>query len=324
MVDPEYNLKKTLHILSINSRATTKEIAKEINTTQQNVSNRLTKLTENKYINSFRLFTDPSKFGFTNFCVLLRLKKYSKSILNKITNDLKTYKEITGIEILFGNFDIFLKFTTPNTSYFNKLLREILIKYPREIVNYKILTLIVLYAFPSNYLSQKRPSEKYLISGDREALEIDKTDKQILNLLNDNSRTNFSIIARKLNTTAKTIISRVRNLEKQNIIKGYTINLNHKKLNIKRYYLLFKIDFSDPNFDKEFITFVQNSPNIVEFIKIFGAWDKMLIIETMNEEEFKEILYIIKEKFSERIEDYIFLESEEVKLWKYLPELELD
>lgn len=49
----------------------------------------------------------------------------------------------------------------------------------------------------------------------------------------------------------------------------------------------------------------------------------ILTIETIKEEMFKEILFDIKDKFSDFIKDYEFLESVEIKQQKYIPELEI-
>lgn len=318
-----YTTRKTLHILSNNSRSSTKEIAKNTKTTQQNASFKISKFEEDNLI-SYKLLVDSSKFRFSNYCVFIRLKNYSRAFVNNLTSELKKYKEIICIDFLFGNYDIFLKFAAPNTSHFNKILREILNAHMKDFSDYKILTQIVLYHYPLNFLSKMKYDHKVIISGDREYINIDKTNRKIINTLNSHARTNFVKIANQLNTTSKTVISRIKELEKKGIIKGYSINLNHKKLNLKRYYVQLKYNYLDLDEEKRIINYFNYQPNIIEFIKVFGEWDTILIIETLNYEDFKETIYNLKEKFSNSILDYSFLESEETKLWKYLPELEVD
>lgn len=317
----DYKIKKLLHILTDNSRTSTKELAKEIGTTQQNASYLVSRLIDEKKIKSFKLLVDSSKFGYNNFCVFLRLKKNSKNFLNTLETELKKYKEIIAIDFLFGIFDIFLKFTSFNASHFNKTFKEILGKFSENIINYKILTQIVLYYYPGNYLAKKKYERKMIMSGDREIINVDKLDQDIINILNNDARINFSYIANKLKVTSKTIISRVKNLRNKDIIKGYGVVLNHKKLNIYRNYILLKFNFENIEIEKKFVLFTQFCPNIIEFIKVFGEWDYLLIVESLNNEDFKKILFEIKENFSDVINDYIFLESEEIELWKYLPDL---
>jgi len=316
-----YKLFKLMQLLSINSRATTKEIAKEIKTTQQNSSYLISKLKSDTSIDSFVPLIDSSKFGLDNFCVLISFKTGSKEFSKSLLIELKKYKEITGIDFLFGSYDLFLRFTTPNASNFNKQLREILNKFQRGIKNYLILTQIVLYHYPRNYLSKKRSDTRHILSGDRELQKIDNLNINIINSLNVNARSSFVTIANENNTTAKTIISRVRNLEKRKILQGYSILPNFNKIGITKYYLFIKYEFLDIDSEKKFQQYTHFSPFIVEYIKTFGEWDTILLIETFKEKEFKKMLDELKENFAEIIDDYTFLESEDVKKWKYVPEL---
>ncbi len=318
----EDKVRKIVHLLTTNSRAKTKDIAKELNTSQQNASILLPKLREEGYIRSFNLLIDSSRFGFSNFCVFLSLKKYSQGSIDRLVENLETYQDISCIDVLFGNFDIFLRFTSPNASHFNKQLRKILAEYTDIILNYRILTQIVLYHYPSNYLSKEKSESRLIISGDRDIIEVDDTDKQIINMLNMDARTGASKIANELDTTAKTVISRMRNLEKRKVIKGYSTTFDHKMLSINRYYLFLKFRFTEPEQDDNFMKFTRHQDNIIEVIKVFGEWDMILIVETMSPEDFKKILLVIKAMFYEVLEDYSFLESEEIKRWRYICELE--
>jgi len=317
-----YRLNKVIQILSENSRTSSKDIAKEISSTQQNTNYLINKLQEENIVTSFKLILDPAKFGLNNFCVLLRLKKYSKKTIKDIEIELKKYKEITTIDLLFGKYDLLVRFATPNPSYFNKLLKEIL--NTNDIIDHLILTQFVEYIFPRNYLSKKKYNSQEIISGDREIVEIDKLDKQIINYLNNDSKINYSHIAYKLKTTSKTIISRVKKLEQQKIIRGYSINFDYKKMNCNRHYILIKNTFENEEEEHELIKYIRSNDNIIEYTKTFGSWDSILTIETLDINNFKKTLYELKENFSKNIEDYNLLESEDLRLLKYSPDIEIE
>lgn len=321
-MNKNYKLFKTLQFLSENSRITSKKLAKEINTTQQNANYIIQNLNKENIIKSQLLLIDSSKFNFNNYIIFLRLNQHSKSFLNQFTAELKKYKEITVIEILFGNYDLLIRFTTENTSQFNKILKEIVYENNNSIINYLILTQIVEYFFPKNYLSKKKIISQKILSGDREFIKIDNFDKKIINILNNNSKTNFSKIANELNSTSKTIIDRVKKLENRKIIRGYSININYHKINLQKKYLNIKTNLQNIILEKNFIKYCQNNPNITNIIKVFGNWDIIITIETITEDTFKEILFEIKDKYYNFIADYEFIESIETKKYKYIPELE--
>lgn len=60
--------------------------------------------------------------------------------------------------------------------------------------------------------------------------DIDKKDKEILNVLLDNSRLSYRQIAQKINVSVATIMHRVNALEKDGIIKKYSAKLDYEKL----------------------------------------------------------------------------------------------
>lgn len=58
---------------------------------------------------------------------------------------------------------------------------------------------------------------------------LDETDKKIIDALMDNSRLSYRMIAKKLNLSAATIMNRVRGLESEKLIKGYTVRIDYEK-----------------------------------------------------------------------------------------------
>jgi len=59
---------------------------------------------------------------------------------------------------------------------------------------------------------------------------LDEIDQKIVAELLKDSRKSFREIARKVGVATGTVLTRVRNMEKNGIIKGYTVLLDHEKL----------------------------------------------------------------------------------------------
>ena len=59
---------------------------------------------------------------------------------------------------------------------------------------------------------------------------IKPKDQKILNILLENSRLSFRQIAKKAKVSVVTVINRVKELEKEKIIKSYTAELDYEKL----------------------------------------------------------------------------------------------
>jgi len=62
---------------------------------------------------------------------------------------------------------------------------------------------------------------------------MDKLDKKILEMLNINARESFANIGKEVGLSAPAIGKRVRQMEEEGIIEGYTLKVNHDKLGIE-------------------------------------------------------------------------------------------
>ena len=61
-------------------------------------------------------------------------------------------------------------------------------------------------------------------------VKIDETDRKILSILRKNARKHFTDIAEEIDVSEATIRNRIKCLERKNVIKKYTIDINPKEL----------------------------------------------------------------------------------------------
>ena len=66
-----------------------------------------------------------------------------------------------------------------------------------------------------------------------QAKELDEIDKQIIKLLQDDSRLSYKKIADELGISVGTAYNRIKNLEEKKVIKGYTIIADPLKLGLE-------------------------------------------------------------------------------------------
>ena len=62
---------------------------------------------------------------------------------------------------------------------------------------------------------------------------VDEKDLRIIEILQKDARTTYTEIAKRLRVSESTIRKRVKQLEDDGIIKGYTINVDPTKLGYK-------------------------------------------------------------------------------------------
>lgn len=61
-------------------------------------------------------------------------------------------------------------------------------------------------------------------------IELDKTDRRLLELLRQDSRRSFSEMARTIGMSVAAVRRRVDRLEQQGVIRGYTVRIDHALL----------------------------------------------------------------------------------------------
>lgn len=61
-------------------------------------------------------------------------------------------------------------------------------------------------------------------------MSLDATDKKIVNMLLLNGRVSYTDIAKAVNMKPPSVIDRIKKLESEGIIKGYTANIDYQKL----------------------------------------------------------------------------------------------
>ena len=77
---------------------------------------------------------------------------------------------------------------------------------------------------------------------------MDKKDKTILELLNENSKLTTSQISKKTTIPITTVHNRIKKLEKEGIITGYTLKLNYKKIEMPiTAYMLLTVTYTSPD-----------------------------------------------------------------------------
>ena len=124
------------------------------------------------------------------------------------------------------------------------------------------------------------------------ALMIDEIDKKILKMLKDDGRRSYNSIAKNIGKSESTIRKRIKNLIKNNIIKGFTIKINNQ---LNGDFLSFLRITTDSKNYNEIIEYLSNKPEIIEIFKISGAYPIICKIRLNGMAEMEQFIIDIKE-----------------------------
>lgn len=125
-------------------------------------------------------------------------------------------------------------------------------------------------------------------------VEIDKIDQKIINLLQENSKLSSRKIAKKTLIPITTVYNRIKKLEKEGVIKKYSVVLDEKKMGkILTAYIFIHYDISvwdKESTKKELRKQLLSLPNVEEVKYVIGRYDILLKARLADTDELNHII----------------------------------
>ena len=120
---------------------------------------------------------------------------------------------------------------------------------------------------------------------------LDRTDRRILDCLQNDGRISNVQLARKVNLTPTPCIERVRRLERQGFIRGYTAILNPELVNVSLLVFI-EIDLShkSPDAFRKFREEARKLSEIMECHLVSGNFDYLIKARVRDMKAYRELL----------------------------------
>lgn len=134
---------------------------------------------------------------------------------------------------------------------------------------------------------------------------MDKKDKQLLMLLQENSRESLTNLAKKIDLSIDSTHKRLKKLQKSGIINRFGVFINPKVIS---YDLIVDVKIKLHNVTEEelkgLINYLKTHQNCIELISISGEFDLTCVLIAKNSKELNEISYKIRQNFKGIIADW--------------------
>ena len=132
-------------------------------------------------------------------------------------------------------------------------------------------------------------------------MELDKKNRQLLNLLYLNSRESFVRLGRKLKLSSLSVERRLASLQKEGIIELLHANVNRAKLGFSEYRLFFKFDVMDSGTEAEVLQLFESYPRTGWGVIAEGEYEVLWRIYARDEFEVEKAVFLMMEKFGRKI-----------------------
>lgn len=300
--------KKILYELDTNSRQSFHEIAKKVGLSKDSIIYRVNKLQQEGIIKQFHTIIDVGKLGFISFRLYLKLRNTTPEKQAEIIEFLREQKIITWLVSIEGEYDLGMWILTKTIKEINQLWKELLKKYTNYIAKRWLAIFTKVSYFPRVYFIDKKQNfEEYTFITEPNEIKIDQKDIELLKLLAPNARISILELSKKLDLTPKTVASRIKELEKKDVIIGYRTLFDLEKLNEQYFKLFIKTYNITEQREKQFRTYVKTHPKIIYDNEVLGGDDFEIEIQVSSIQELRKIIDDIKEKFFDIIEEYRYM-----------------
>ena len=122
---------------------------------------------------------------------------------------------------------------------------------------------------------------------------FDARDIQILDLLQENGRATASEIAKAVGLSVPAVGERIKKLNEQGLIKGYSTVLDHKKAGLDLTAFVFIVSEHSDHYE-EFVKKAEQSCSVLECHSIIGTGSHILKVRAKNSQALEDLLYEIQ------------------------------
>ncbi|HSW17672.1 MAG TPA: Lrp/AsnC family transcriptional regulator [Ramlibacter sp.] len=120
---------------------------------------------------------------------------------------------------------------------------------------------------------------------------MDQLDQKILRELQSNARASLQEIGRAVGLSASPCWERIRKMEKQGVIEGYTVRLNARELGLNDTVLVqVTLDSHSDNTLEKFGETLAAIPEVIEAYLVSGDYDYLLRIAVRDTRDYERLL----------------------------------
>ncbi len=296
--------KKILFELDRDGRASFSAIARNIGTTPQVVKYHFERLMDEGAIKNFWAFIDYDRAGYSFFWAYWL--KFSGLSKDKVEEIFASFRENKYIPIVFraeGWADAMICITTKDVFHHNEELSKLFKQWGKYITMSEMCVGLGFQQFPRTYLLEKDNTEKifYISGGTKEIAKINKTERKIMSVLQQDGRMEFTELAKVLGISTSMAHTAYKNLVRRKVINKTSFTFNHTMVGMKLFRVVFKVAQYNQERIDQFYNFCLIHRNIFNWVPVMGNWQLFLDIEIESHEGLRELIREMKFQFQDVI-----------------------
>ncbi len=310
--------RKILYQLDLDARIPTTVLAKTLRIGRETANYRINNLVKRGIIRKFVTMSNPAKFGYSVYKMYIKFQNINKEKEKEILSWLSNNEFIYWIADCQGKWDLNFSVFARTINHFEEIMSEFFEKYGEFISEQEFNTTLKVGIMNKGWIVPEIKETKKVIyfGGEYQDIGLDSVDLELLKILANNGRLSANDLAHKINSTARIVLYRMKELDKKGVILGYSTSLDLDILNKQFFKAMLYFKIFNKSIKNKIIEYCRNNKNIGFFIFCVGSWPVEIEIIVDNNKQFYEVMDHFQETFPEmRGYDFIIFPKEHKFDW---------
>ncbi|MCD6227450.1 Lrp/AsnC family transcriptional regulator [Candidatus Micrarchaeota archaeon] len=305
-----------LYYLSLNSRASIRDIAKKIEKSPQFVEYRYKRL--QKYINQYIPLIGYEHLGYTTVTFYLEFTGSIKYV-DEIINSIKYRPEVNVIIQSQGSWDIIIGTLFKNTYDIYNGITTINKNFGQKIHSFDTLIHVGASYFGHRYLhpESKKIINKIPFTGDwtKKPINIRMTEKKnkVLRMLATDAKISYKEMSERIGCSPDNVRYMIKEMEKEKLIEGYSIILSIPTI----YRIFIKLSNADEKVINKFRQYGYDTIETIQIVRTIGQYNLFYDIYVEDMKMLREWINNLRKKMGEYILDYTITNLWDTKRFTY-------
>lgn len=285
---------KIIKELDENPRTYLTQLAKKVRISQQVADYRIKRMLQKRDIIKFGTVVNLKSLQQEHYKIFFTFESHKKYSNEEIFDFLKKRKGVYWSARIGGKYDLHITLFVFDFEELDQFIDEFNKKFPDLVKDFKTCYVLEHFMYNHKFFNSKARKINY---GYKDLIvKIDSLDKQILEKIKDNCRLSAFEIAKGKNISYKTVLNRIKSLEKRKIILGYRLFI--KSTNFKPYIVLISFKDYSKDEEKKLLNYLGDHHALTQTVRLFGIWNLFLHVRTKSAEHLQEIIIDFRNKFN--------------------------
>jgi DNA-binding Lrp family transcriptional regulator len=287
---------KVLTILEQNCRISANQIAKQVRLSPEGVLKIISRLKDKKIISKFNAKINYSRIGYALYPLHIKLSKLDNEVTKFLKEKINKHKSCAWYMFCEGEYDLLLSFKIMNETekgdmdnFISEISEYILEKEISIVLN----AFEISKSFTEKHKNELFPTFDYKLNNEK----LNDDDLELVDILRSGSRETILEIARKLKTTPRVAMLKLKKLEQKGIISGYKTKVNTAVLGYQPCIALISASNADQKDYEKFFSYCKTTKGIHYLVKQIGKYELELTFDVESIERFYSLIDEIRNKF---------------------------